>query len=147
MGGVPAILTATHDMDECVKVVRQHVMQPFPDPPKELAEHDYMTAWIEANKSSRMECNDGVEQWVANRAFPILDDAPAFFLLRRLDQASWFLQSLFNDDQKSPFMSLVPLDDLLRWSLTTWWESHGWHLALSEDEREMMDRLYPRQYY
>lgn len=146
MDGVPAILTATLEMDECVKVVRRHVTQPFSDPPKKFAENDYTSVWLEAKKACRQECEEGVEQWLRNRTFPIVDDAAAFFLVRRFDQASLFLQSLFDDDQESPFMALRSLNEMLRWTLTTWWEEHGWLLAMSEDEREMMDRIFPRQY-
>ncbi len=146
MEGVPAILTATLEMDECVKVVRPHVTLPFPDPPKESAENDFSSAWMEAQKACRQECEEGVQQWLRNRNFPIVDDSATFFLVRRFDQASIFLQSLFDDDQETPFMALRPLDEMVYWSLTTWWEKHGWMLALWEDEREMMDRFYPRQY-
>lgn len=144
--GVPPILTATVHMDECVKVVRNHLAQPFPDPPPESAENNFTRIWLAAEKACRQECEDGIELWLLNRTFPILDDDASFFLVRRLDQASIFLQSLFDEDHESPFMALRPVDEMLRWSLTTWWENHGWLLAVLEDEGGMMDRLFPRRY-
>ena len=75
-----------------------------------------------------------------SKHFPILDDDEAYFLRRRFDHVSLFLQSLFLDDQTSVFSHAhFSLEEVIWWALVDWWEAHGVSNAFWED-LEMEER-------
>lgn len=127
-------------MDEAVAVFRKgSSILPYPIPSEGDLGWD---EWHAAEKACRERCEIAIQEWMISKRFPILDDDEAYFLRRRFDMVSLFLQKLFLDDQTSIFSHVgFSLDDVLWWALVDWWEIHGIQQAFFED-LEMHERAY-----
>ena len=124
LDGVPSLLVATLHMDQAVNVFRMgSSIRPFSGPSEEDSDWD---AWHEAEKGCRERCEVAIQAWMSSKTFPVLDDDEAYFLRRRFDHVSIFLQRLFLRDQSSPFSYVYDsLDELLWWALVDWWDEWG----------------------
>ena len=135
--GVPPLLYMTLEMEESVKVIRSGILRPFPEPGPDATAGDYMDVWDQADKECRQACEEAIRYWLEHRTLPILDDPEAYFLCRRFDQASEFLQNLFLRDQTTVFScGDSSLHEVLWWTLVDWWEEHGSRIAFFQDEEE-----------
>ena len=132
LDGVPPLLLATLHMDEAVEVFRMgSSLRSFPGP---SAADPNWEAWHVAERECRDRCEVAIRSWVSSKIFPILDDHEAYFLRRRFDHVSMFLQRLFLQDQSSPFSHVCDaLDELVWWALVDWWDAWGaWEVFLAD---------------
>lgn len=137
--GIPPILLATLHMDEAVDVFRRYTSRPFSGPSEDDAMWD---AWHVAEVGCRDRCEQAILHWLVHRTLPILDDDEAYFLRRRFDASSMFLQQFFMEDQTSIFSHTGnSVNDVLWWVLVHWWEKHGvgeaWWEDLEQEEQQI----------
>jgi len=139
---VSPLLLATLHLDQAFAGFRRDVIQPFGEP---ISSKEHWTAWHNFEQQTQERCERAIEFWIVHRTRPPLDDDVAYFLCRRFDQASFFVQNLFLEDQTTIFTYAGnSLDDVLRWTLIDWWEAHGrreaFYADLKQYENEHEDR-------
>ncbi|MBP6603846.1 MAG: hypothetical protein KA250_18670 [Verrucomicrobiales bacterium] len=130
---VHPLLKATLHLDETFDGGMRHdLIQPFPVPGPE---DEYMDVWREAEALTHPECEQVIRFWIGHRHLPE-DVSPyaLFFLCKRFDQASHFVQNMFLG-QKTTIFSYqnYSIDEVLWWLLVPWWGEHGSRDALFED--------------
>ena len=130
---VHPLLKATLHLDETFDGgMRRDLIQPFPEPGPE---DEYMDVWREAEERTHHECEQVIEFWIGHRHLPE-DVSPAalFFLCRRFEQASHFVQNMFLDQSWTVFSYAdYSIEEVLRWLLVPWWKEHGSREAVFED--------------
>ncbi|MEI6178383.1 MAG: hypothetical protein WCS43_15935 [Verrucomicrobiota bacterium] len=125
------LLTASQDMARACWMLRGTIVLPFSSPTSSDA---YWNAWHERESHCRKDCNEAIVYWIQHRRLPLLGaDDVAFYLCRRFDQVSNFVQNLFSEDGKTVFYSEISLEHLLLWLLIDWWDAHGKREAFFED--------------
>jgi hypothetical protein len=128
---VPALLKATLDMDEAFQGFRHDLVEPFAKP-ETSSEH--WKVWHAHESSCRSECEAAIRHWIAHRSRPELGDTAAYFLCRRFDEVSHFIQNLFLEDQTTAFAHPgLSVDEFLEWMLVVWWDEHGIREAYFHD--------------
>jgi hypothetical protein len=136
---VPPLLLATLHLDEAFAGFRRDLVQPFGEP---ASSEEHWTVWHAFEQRTEERSERAIEFWLAHRTRPPVDDDVAYFLCRRFDEASSFIQSLFLEDQTTIFTHTgSTLDDVLRWVLFEWWDAHGRREAYFAD-LEQYERKY-----
>lgn len=137
------MLKATLHLDETFDCgLRGELVQPFPTPGPE---DEYEDIWNEAEQATRRECERVIEYWILHRHLPSEVDPDAlFFLCRRFDQVSHFVQKMFLDQENTIFHHTgISLEDALRWLLVPWWADWGSMWASIEDFQKWEAETYP----
>ena len=104
---------------------------------------DFWGYWHKSEKDSKSLCEEVIDCWIRTKELPPIDrDDAAFFLIRRFDQASDFIQNLFLGSFSSIFAHPgYTTDEVLRWCLCEWWDEHGSRIAYCEDEARDEERF------
>lgn len=125
------LLKASLDMDQSFEGLRRDLIQPFAEP---ATSDEHWKVWHGGELRCRPQCEQAGVFWIEHRFLPPLEDEAAYFLCRRFDQASNFLQNLFDRDGMTVVShGELSLDEFLWWVLVVWWDAHGRGEAYFED--------------